>query len=184
MRFDELDRRQHLAMPRRLKKPDVRDVGVDDVQLVEVDALAAQPPRGAARRRPDSRRPRPGRSSGGRNRCPRCGSRLAFMIRFGGSPYAEPDAADRRHRGADHHRVADGGRRRGRQHHDDDQRADRQADHATRRRGCPEATATTAVTDDHGRQDRAAVPPQQDEGDALEQPGLRDHRRRRTSARG
>ena len=39
----ELDRRQHLAVARRLKKAHVRGVGVDDVHLVEVDALPAEP---------------------------------------------------------------------------------------------------------------------------------------------
>ena len=34
--LDELDRRQHLAVTRRLKKADVGRVGVDDVHLLEV----------------------------------------------------------------------------------------------------------------------------------------------------
>ena len=42
--LDELDRRHHLAVPRRLKKPDVLDVGVDDVHVDEIDLLAAESP--------------------------------------------------------------------------------------------------------------------------------------------
>ena len=42
--FDELDRRHDLAVPRRLEKPHVLGVRVDDVHAVEIDALAAEPP--------------------------------------------------------------------------------------------------------------------------------------------
>ena len=42
MPFDELDRRQHLAVARRLEKPDVFGLGVDDVHPLEIDAVARQ----------------------------------------------------------------------------------------------------------------------------------------------
>ena len=86
MAFDELDGRHHLAVPRGLEKAHVFGVRVDDVHVLEVDALSGRASRGAARRSRDSWRRPPGAQYSRKKALPRCGYRFAFMIRFGGSP--------------------------------------------------------------------------------------------------
>ena len=86
--FDELHRRHHLAVPRRLEEPHVRGVGVDDVHVVEIDALARKPPAQLPGDHQIARHGGRRAVAAGRTRCRGAGYRFAFMIRFGGSPYA------------------------------------------------------------------------------------------------
>ena len=87
----------------------------------------------------------------------------------------QPDAADRGHRRADHHRVANRRRGRRREHQDDHQRADRQSDHRDAVENARGEGDDRGHRDDR-RQDRAAVAAQQEERDPFEHPRLRDDR--------
>ena len=66
MRFDELDRRQHFAVPRRLEKPDVFGIRVEHIHRVEVDALPGELPAQVPRDDEIGDDARSGRSSEGR----------------------------------------------------------------------------------------------------------------------
>ena len=87
MRFDELDGRQHFAMARRLKKSDIFGIRVEHVHRLEVDALPGEL-RAKVTRDDEIRDERDRAAVAKKERAARCGSRFAFMIRFGGSPYA------------------------------------------------------------------------------------------------
>ena len=161
-------------MAGRLEKPHVFDIGVQDVQLLERDALAPElPPQltghdqiagdgdGAAIHKEK------------RVRQVRRQVRLHDQVRR--LAVGEPHSADRRHRRAYHDGVPDRGYRRGREHQDDDQRSNRQADHRDAAQNARHERDHRCHCDDR-RHDEAVEPPQQEERQAFEQPGLSDHR--------
>ena len=172
MGLDQLDGRQHFAVPRRLQKPDVFGVRVEDVHGVEVDPLSRELPAEVAR--DDEIGDDGDRTAIAEKEHP---AEMRIEIRFhdqvGRLAVRQPHAAHRRHRRADHHRLKNRLLRRGGEHQDDDKRPDRQPDHRhaveNARREC----------DDRGHrnnrgQDRAAVAPKQKEGHPFEHAGLRD----------
>ena len=82
------DRRHHFAVARRLEKPDVLGVGVEDVHVVEIDVQVAEPPLQLPGDRDEAGDRDRQRRSTRKKALSRLGNRFAFMIRFGGSPYA------------------------------------------------------------------------------------------------
>ncbi len=171
--FDELDRGQHLAMPRGLEKPHVRHIGVDHVHAVEVDTPAAQPP--AELPRHDEVRDERDRAAVIQKKIvPEVGREVRLHDEVRRLAVRREDPADRRHGRAEHDGVADGGHGGGGQHQDDDQRANRQAD----QRHAAEDTGRHCHRRRHGNHgglDRAAIAPEEDIGHPLEETCLCDH---------
>ena len=79
--LDQLDRRQHLTVTRRLEEAHVGDVGVNHVHRLEIDAPAAQA-LADLRRHDDIGHHRDGAAVVEEESFPRCGARLARMIKW------------------------------------------------------------------------------------------------------
>ena len=174
VRFDQFHLRQHFAVPRGLEKTHVRGVGVDDVHVLEVDALALK----LATQLPGD--DGIGGDCGGRaiqqkERVPQLRIEIRLHDQVRRLPVREPHAADRGDGGADHDGIAHGFGGRGRQHHDDHQRANREPYHR-------HAVENAGRKRDDGRdredggQEQAAIAAEQDESDAFQQSCLGDDR--------
>ncbi len=157
-----------------LEEPHVGGVRVDDVQFLELDAIAANP-RAELPRHHDVGGNRRGRTVQQEERIPEVRLQVRSHDEIRWLAVRQPNPANGGDRRTHHDGVAhalDGHRR---QRHDDDQRANGQADHRHAVENARREGDHRRDRDDRG-QNETPVAPEQEEGDAFEQARLRDNR--------
>ncbi len=166
VRLDELHRRQHFAVPRRLQKPHVFCIGIEHVHAIHIDPLPGKvlpEMAGDDQVRDDGNRPAISKKEHAAEM--RIEVRLHDQVRR--LAVGQPYPADRRDGRANHHRLQDRLLRGRCEHEDDHERADGEPDHRhaveNARRKCDDGSYGN-----DGGKDRAVVAPQQEERNPFE----------------